>query len=138
MERESEKVGLIRVDLGSFAREVTSRSSHEELEELRQLEKQGKVFLTAAEKLAAERWMEAAAEKEVEGAEKPERSEKPEKGSAYDREGQESGGGRKRGDSGFWSSRTTGISNRSCRSKVEWQKKYYTHKQLYLRESDSS
>ena len=94
LERESEKVGLIRVDLGSFAREVTSRSSHEEIEELKQLEGQGKVFLTAAEKLAVERWMNEAkkdtAEKEAEG------SEKPEKGSAYDREEQQTGGGRKR------------------------------------------
>ena len=94
LERESEKVGLIRVDLGNFAREVTSRSSHEEIEELKQLEGQGKVFLTAAEKLAVERWMEEAktqaAEKEAEG------SEKPEKGSVYDQGDQRPGGGRKR------------------------------------------
>lgn len=94
LERESEKVGLIRVDLGSFAREVTSRSSHEEIEELKQLEGQGKVFLTAAEKLAVERWMEEA---KKDGAEKePEGLEKPEKGSAYDREDQHSGKGKKR------------------------------------------
>lgn len=85
LERESEKVGLIRVDLGNFAREVTSRSSHEEIEELKQLEGQGKVFLTEAEKQAVERWMEAkkdAAEKEADGI------ERPEKGSVYDQDGQ--------------------------------------------------
>ncbi len=90
LERESEKVGLIRVDLGSFAREVTSRSSHEEIEELKQLEEQGKVFLTAAEKLAVERWMDQAAEKEAEGL------EKPVKGSFYDSEDQQPGRERKR------------------------------------------
>ncbi|MDP3506457.1 MAG: hypothetical protein Q8T09_00575 [Candidatus Melainabacteria bacterium] len=94
LERESEKVGLIRVDLGSFAREVTSRSSHEEIEELKQLEEQGKVFLTAAEKLAVERWMDEAkkdaAAKEAEGL------EKSEKGSFYDREDQQPGRERKR------------------------------------------
>jgi hypothetical protein len=94
LERESEKVGLIRVDLGNFAREVTSRSSHEEIEELKQLEGQGKVFLTDAEKLAVERWMEEAktdaAEKEAEG------SERPEKGSVYDKAEQQPGKGKKR------------------------------------------
>lgn len=99
LERESEKVGLIRVDLGSFAREVTSRSSHEEIEELKQLEGQGKVFLTAAEKLAVERWMEEAKKEEAktEAAEKEaEGSEKPEKGSVYDKDGEHSGKGKKR------------------------------------------
>ncbi|MFA7340608.1 MAG: hypothetical protein WC028_27740 [Candidatus Obscuribacterales bacterium] len=90
LERESEKVRLIRVDLGSFAREVTSRSSHDELEELRQLEQRGKVFLTAAEKLAVDRWMDQAAEKEAEGL------EKSETGSFYDRESQQPGRERKR------------------------------------------
>jgi len=90
LERESEKVGLVRVDLGNFAREVTSRSSHEEIEELKQLEKQGKVFLTDAEKKAVERWMEEAAEKEAEGA------GRPEKGSVYDHGAQQAGGERKR------------------------------------------
>lgn len=93
LERESEKVGLIRVDLGSFAREVTPRSSHAEIEELKQLEEQGKVFLTAAEKLAVERWMEAKeeeAEKEYEGL------GRPEKGSFYDRGDQQAGRERKR------------------------------------------
>ena len=82
------------MDLGSFAREVTSRSSHEEIEELKQLEGQGKVFLTAAEKLAVERWMDEAkkdtAEKGAEGL------EKSEKGSFYDGEDQQPGRERKR------------------------------------------
>lgn len=94
LERESEKIGLVRVDLGSFAREVTPRSSHEEIEELKQLDGQGKVFLTAAEKLAVERWMEEAkkdpAEKEAEGL------EKSETGSFYDRDSQQPGKERKR------------------------------------------
>lgn len=93
LERESEKVGLIRVDLGSFAREVTPRNSHAEIEELKQLEEQGKVFLTAAEKLAVERWMEA---KEEEAEKESEGLERPEKGSFYDRGDQQASKGRKR------------------------------------------